>query len=164
MYDYDAATAKATNPRTLVTGMQVSGGHPTRAILVSKYDQDKILVALGSAGNIDTATTAESSGRSMIKMFSISETSKQSVSYTTGGKIVGWGLRNIVGMGEDPAYGGIVSLDASCKLIPKTHQHANDANPDSGVSKTPWTTSTSAAATSTTKTRPRSSTTTAPST
>jgi len=109
--------------------MQFSTAHPTRAILVSKFDPDKILVAVGSNGNIDTTTTSQTSGRSMIKVFSISETTKQSVQYNTGGKIVGWGLRNIVGIGEDPAYGGIVSSPALIVISLPTPFLRSSGNP-----------------------------------
>lgn len=87
--------------------MSNTGTHPTRAILVSKSDPDTILVARGSNGNIDTSTTQVSSGRSMIRSFSISKGLTTTHDYTTGGELIGWGLRNIVGMGEDP-LGGIV--------------------------------------------------------
>jgi hypothetical protein len=177
VYDYDAATGKATNPRTLVTGMQNNGPHPTRAILISKFDPDKLLVAVGSNANIDTGSVSESSGRCMIKVFSVSETIKQTANYATGGKIVGWGLRNIVGIGEDPAYGGIVgpvsslSFSSLCSnpifsnpifahppLFPPSTLTADSLMKSikSGPSKTPWTTSASAVRTFTMKTRQRS--------
>jgi glucose/arabinose dehydrogenase len=111
MYDYDSATGKVSgSPKTLVTGMQFSTVHPTRAILVSKFDPDKILVAVGSNSNIDQNALTQTGGRSMIKIFSIAETSAATANYNRDGKVLGWGLRNIVGMGEDPAYGGIVSF------------------------------------------------------
>lgn len=90
--------------------MSNTGTHPTRAILVSKASPDTIFVARGSNGNVDTATTATSSGRSMIRSFSISQSLSSVAQYTTGGELVGWGLRNIVGMGEDP-LGGIVRIN-----------------------------------------------------
>lgn len=67
-----------------------------------------MLVARGSNANIDTATTSQSSGRSMIKTFSISKAMSSAIDYTAGGEVLGWGLRNIVGMGEDPVFGGVV--------------------------------------------------------
>jgi glucose/arabinose dehydrogenase len=91
--------------------------------MVSKFDPDVILVARGSNSNIDTATTSQSSGRSMIKAFSISKTMTAAVDYTSGGEVLGWGLRNIVGVGEDPVYGGVVCMLSPYNLL---SQHLSD--------------------------------------
>lgn len=88
--------------------MSNQGTHPTRAIATSKWSPDTIMVARGSNGNIDTSTTQQSSGRSMIKTFSISQGMQSAHQYNTGGEVLAWGLRNIVGMTEDPVYGGVV--------------------------------------------------------
>lgn len=53
--------------------MSSTGTHPTRAILFSKSSPHIIMVARGSKGNINTATTSQTSGRSMINIFSISK-------------------------------------------------------------------------------------------
>jgi glucose/arabinose dehydrogenase len=44
----------------------------------------------------------------MIKTFSISRIMQSPVDYTQGGEVLAWGLRNIVGMTEDPVHGGFV--------------------------------------------------------
>ncbi len=106
-YPYDADAGTVGTGKVIVTGLQYSGPHPTRTILASKANPDVLFVARGSNANIDTQTTAESSGRCMIKQFSISKAMTSAVSYNNG-ETLGWGLRNIVGMGEDP-WGGIVS-------------------------------------------------------
>lgn len=107
-YPYDASAGKVGAGKVIISGMSNQGSHPTRAILVSKSSPDVILVARGSNGNIDTATTSQSAGRSMIKAFNISRATTTPIDYVSGGEVLGWGLRNIVGMGEDPVYGGVV--------------------------------------------------------
>ena len=107
-YPYDASTGTVGAGKVIITGMSNTGTHPTRAIAVSKSSPDIIIVARGSNGNIDTATTSQSSGRSMIKTFSISKSMSAASDYVSGGEVLGWGLRNIVGMTEDPVYGGVV--------------------------------------------------------
>jgi glucose/arabinose dehydrogenase len=107
-YTYDASTGQVGQGKQIVTGMSNTGTHPTRAIAVSKWSPDTILVARGSQANIDTTTTQQSSGRSMIKAFSISKGLQTAFQYSTGGEVLAWGLRNVVGMTEDPAYGGFV--------------------------------------------------------
>lgn len=107
-YPYDAVAGTVGTGKVIVSGLNNNGPHPTRTILTSKSSPDMILVARGSNGNVDTATTQVSSGRCMIKSFSIKAGTASAINYNTGGDVVGWGLRNIVGMGEDP-FGGIVS-------------------------------------------------------
>lgn len=49
----------------------------------------------------------------MIKTFSISQGMQSAHQYNTGGEVLAWGLRNVVGMTEDPNYGGFVSFGTS---------------------------------------------------
>ncbi|GAB1317098.1 Soluble quino protein glucose/sorbosone dehydrogenase [Madurella fahalii] len=110
-YSYDASTGQVGQGRQIVTGMSNQGTHPTRAIATSKWSPDTILVARGSNNNIDTSTTQQSSGRSMIKTFSISQGMQSTHQYNTGGEVLAWGLRNIVGLTEDANYGGVWSVE-----------------------------------------------------
>ncbi|KAG7293886.1 hypothetical protein NEMBOFW57_003946 [Staphylotrichum longicolle] len=110
-YSYDAATGQVGTGKQIVTGMSFQGTHPTRAITTSKWSPDTILVARGSQSNIDTSTTQQSAARSMIKSFSISQGLQTAHNYNTGGEVLAWGLRNIVGMTEDPIYGGFWSVE-----------------------------------------------------
>lgn len=107
-YSYDASTGQVGQGKQIVTGMSFQGTHPTRAIATSKWDSDTIIVARGSQANIDTSTTDKAAARSMIKSFSISQGMQSAYDYNTAGEIIGWGLRNIVGMTEDPNFGGFV--------------------------------------------------------
>jgi glucose/arabinose dehydrogenase len=66
-------------------------------------------MAWGSKGNLDQGTTDPASGRSMIKIFNLSTIdSSLPADYPSNGKILGWGLRNSVGIAEHPVTGGIV--------------------------------------------------------
>lgn len=107
-FPYNAETGAVGTSKTIITGMSNTGTHPTRAIYASKASPDTILVARGSNNNIDTTTTQQSTGRSIIKTFSISATSSSPAQYASQGQVLGWGLRNIVGMGEHPGDGGVV--------------------------------------------------------
>lgn len=88
--------------------MSFQGTHPTRAIATSQYSPDTILVARGSGANVDNTTVDVSAARSIIKTFSISEGLEAAHDYAEGGEVLAWGLRNIVGLTEDPVFGGIV--------------------------------------------------------
>lgn len=87
-----------------------TGGHSTRTLFVSTKNPDILLVSVGSDGNIDPNTRRRDSGRSQIRAFSVSGIARKSVKYTDG-IILGWGLRNSVGIAENPVGGGIVSLE-----------------------------------------------------
>lgn len=108
-FPYDAAAGTVGAGKAIITGMSIQGTHPTRAILVSKMNPDVLLVARGSQANVDTQTTSQTAGRSMIKTFSLKQITAAPVQYTAGGEVLGWGLRNVVGMAEDPVSGNVVS-------------------------------------------------------
>ncbi|KAF2665863.1 soluble quino protein glucose dehydrogenase [Microthyrium microscopicum] len=107
-WPYDAKQAKTTGPATtLVTGMSGSD-HTTRTILISKKAPGTMLISRGSGSNYDIRAKTIGSGFSQIRSFDIAKVSAKSVAYTEG-KVIGWGLRNSVGLGENPADGGIWS-------------------------------------------------------
>jgi hypothetical protein len=91
----------------------LSGGHSTRTILTSKKNPDVLVVSVGSNGNIDTSTSQITYGRSQLRTFSIAKITQASVAYTAG-EVLGWGLRNSVGVTENPVTGGIVSFTSLC--------------------------------------------------
>lgn len=128
-YTYDATAGTVSNRKTLITGM-ASGGHTTRTLFLSKKSPNLLLVSRGSDGNIDTETTQVTSGRSQIRIFDVSQITT-SVAYTSG-EVLGWGLRNSVGVTEDPATGGIVSpLSILSESLPQCHfQHLSPLNPN----------------------------------
>lgn len=105
-YPYDAAAGTVGTRKTLITGIN-TGGHSTRTILTSKKNPDVLIVSVGSNGNIDSATSQPTYGRSQLRTFSIAKLSQASAAYTAG-EILGWGLRNSVGITENPVTGGIV--------------------------------------------------------
>ena len=109
MWDYDAATGTASNKKVVISGMEINGtGHRTRTLFIPPTDPDLLLVQRGSVGNIDNATTDPASGRAMVKIFDRAEIEKNPAQYTKAGTILGWGLRNSVGWGQDPTTGYIV--------------------------------------------------------
>ncbi|KAH8886987.1 soluble quino protein glucose dehydrogenase [Thozetella sp. PMI_491] len=112
--------------KAIITGISTKDGHVTRELLVSN---NTLLVAVGSAGNIDASTVSKESGRSMIKMFSISNILAKPVNYLSAGQILGWGLRNIVGIGEDPIYHGVWSVENSMDNIFLAGRDVHNSNP-----------------------------------
>ncbi|KAL2194962.1 soluble quino protein glucose/sorbosone dehydrogenase [Corynascus similis CBS 632.67] len=128
-YDYNAATGQVGQGKDIVTGMSVTGGHPTRTVTTSKWNPDIILVARGSLGNIDAPTTDQAVARSIIKSFSISEGLQTPLDYARDGEVLAWGLRNIVGVTEDPVFGGIWSVENQMDQVHINGRDIHNDNP-----------------------------------
>ncbi|KAF5662047.1 l-sorbosone dehydrogenase [Fusarium heterosporum] len=115
--------------QTLVTNM-TSKGHTSRTLLVSQKYPDMLLVSRGSNGNDDEGTEDRDSGRSQLRAFNISSfsdnSSKKPYNYTDG-EILGWGLRNSVGVAEHPKTGGIFSVENSADEL---HRDGTDIHKD----------------------------------
>lgn len=128
-FPYDPVAGTVGTGKQIITNMQNNGPHPTRALLTSKFSPDTLLVTIGSNSNIDTATAQKSANRCMIKAFSIKSVMETPVSYSAAGEILGWGLRNIVGMGEHPTTGGIWSVENSMDDVRLNSKDVHNENP-----------------------------------
>lgn len=108
-YPYDAANGTVGQAKNIITGMK-QGGHATRTLLVPRHNTDLLLVSRGSDGNVDEPTSDITSGRSQLRTFKIADllNGDHAVDYTDGA-VLGWGLRNSVGVADDPTNGNIVS-------------------------------------------------------
>ncbi|KAI1341768.1 soluble quino protein glucose/sorbosone dehydrogenase [Xylariaceae sp. FL0016] len=99
---YDPATMKATNQKTVVTGMD-SGVHSTRNVMVVQSQPNMVLVQVGSNANLDAAAAQPSTGRAIIKIFDMSKAPSAGYNYKTAGEVFAYGLRNEIGFIQDPA-------------------------------------------------------------
>ncbi len=117
-YTYDAATGVAGPARNVITGMNQTG-HVTRTLYIPPENPDLLLVTRGSNDNVDPGTADIGSGRSQLRVFHVADlvNGKHAVDYTDG-DVMGWGLRNSVGMGQDPTTGNIVSFDLAERRLP----------------------------------------------
>ena len=105
-----------------------TSGHTTRTLLLSKKQPDLLLVSQGSAGNIDPQALDESTGISQIRVFNLTALAGDTVyDYAKDGRTLGWGLRNSVGVGEEPITGGIFSVENSADEI---HRRGVDIHED----------------------------------
>jgi len=113
-YTYDPTKVNGTsNRRTIVTGMN-NTDHATRTIFLSKKVDNTLLVSRGSADNNDPGAADITTGRSQIKYFKLDSLhDTASYEYTSQGTVLGWGLRNSVGISEHPITGGIYSVENS---------------------------------------------------
>ena len=86
------------------------GGHQTRTLLMSQKVPGTLLVSHGSGGNNDDQCREKSSGHCQIRAFDVTNVTR-AYNYATeskGNRLIGWGLRNSVGVAEAPD-GGIWS-------------------------------------------------------
>lgn len=130
-WDYDpAGPTIGSQRRTVVRGM-LSGGHTSRTLLMSEKSPGTLVVSRGSDGNFDMDTADVSSGRSQIKAFNLSSLTADSPAYeySTQGLLLGWGLRNSVGVGEEPLEGGIYSVENSADQIERAGVDIHKDNP-----------------------------------
>lgn len=104
-------------------------GHVTRTLLLSRKVPGLLLVSRGSMSNLDTAALDISTGVSTIKAFNISNVTDSAYSYPEDGMLLGWGLRNSVGVAEDPITGGIYSVENSVDQLQREGTDIHQDNP-----------------------------------
>jgi glucose/arabinose dehydrogenase len=108
-----------------------STDHISRTLTMSKKQPDTLIVSRGSADNLDMGTKEITSGRSMIKAFDVSAAAVagRTYNYTTAGRVLGWGLRNDVGVAEHPTTGGIWSVENSVDQLMRDGVDVHVNNP-----------------------------------
>jgi glucose/arabinose dehydrogenase len=94
---------------------------------MSKKVPGLLLVSRGSDGNLDPQTRSITSGVSQIRLFNVSGVPKE-VKYVDG-KVIGWGLRNSVGLGENPKDGGIWSNENSSDWMGRDEGDIHEDSP-----------------------------------
>ncbi|SPQ26931.1 51f52ea8-c28f-4185-b048-a365b4bb6470 [Thermothielavioides terrestris] len=133
-YSYDPDAATVSNQQRLVFNMSnANGDHVTRTLLLSRKQPDLLLVSRGSSANIDPLAAQQSSGISQIRAFNISSSATAArrgpYNYPTDGLLVGWGLRNSVGVAEHPVTGGIWSVENSADDVRREGRDVHEDNP-----------------------------------
>ena len=126
---YDAETQSVSQAsQTLVTGMNTED-HTTRTLLMSNKVNGTLLVSRGSTSNVDLEAEALSSGHSQIKAFDLNSAPQNGYDFNTEGTLLGWGLRNSVGVSEHPVTGGIYSVENSVDQIMRDGKDIHQNNP-----------------------------------
>lgn len=133
-YDYDQGfPSVGTGARTVISGMD-SGGHTTRTLLVTA--DDTLIISRGSNANVDAAAAELSSGRCQLRAFggamanaSSTAALPEALDFSTHGTLLGWGLRNSVGVGQHPSSGDIWSVENSIDQMVRAGVDIHDDNP-----------------------------------
>ncbi|KAF9881822.1 hypothetical protein CkaCkLH20_00968 [Colletotrichum karsti] len=125
-YPYDAEAGTVGEARVIINIPQQSG-HSTRTLLIPKSSPNTILVSVGSGPNLDLPTAEQSSGRSMVRAFDLTTLTGSAVAYNSG-ELLGWGLRNSVGLAEN-VDGGIWTVENSLDNMARDGVDVHNDNP-----------------------------------
>jgi len=126
-YDESGPSVGKTS-RTIIAGMD-SNGHTSRTLLMSSKVPGTLVVSRGSSSNFDRKAQDVSSGISQIKAFDLNTIGSNTYDYATQGMLLGWGLRNSVGVAEEPLDGGIYSVENSADEIRRNGVDIHENNP-----------------------------------
>jgi glucose/arabinose dehydrogenase len=128
-WPYDAATASVSGePRVVVNGMSTTG-YTTRTLLMSQEIPGMLVVSRGSGENLDEEARDITTGISQIKAFDVSTLPDVPYNYVQDGYLLGWGLRNSVGVAEEPTTGAIYSVENAANNIQRGGVDIHENNP-----------------------------------
>ena len=88
-----------------------------------------LLVSKGSGGNVDSRAQNVSTGVSQIRAFNMTNATDTPYDYAVQGRMLGWGLRNSVGVAEEPTTGGIFSVENSVDEMSRDGTDVHQDNP-----------------------------------
>lgn len=104
----------------------------TRTLLMSQRQPGTLLVSRGSADTDMAETTVLSNGLSQIRAFDISNPTGDAggvYNFNSDGRVLGWGLRNSVGVAEHPITGSIYAVENSVDGVTRNGQDVRENNP-----------------------------------
>nr|6H7T_A Chain A, Soluble quino protein glucose dehydrogenase [Trichoderma reesei RUT C-30] len=128
-YNEQTNTVDPTTRRTVVTNM-TNTDHVTRTLLLSSRLPNELLVSRGSAANEDPQARNVTSGHSQIRAYDISTLAATDPPFDfVAGTLIGWGLRDSVGVGENPTNGGIWSVENSVDDLTREGVDVHQDNP-----------------------------------
>lgn len=130
-WPYDAAksSASGTGREVIAITNSSDGDHITRTLLFAKKQKNTLIVSRGSESNIDFNSLDLTTGHCQIKSFPVQDDSGTAQNFNTTGKLLGWGLRNSVGIAEHPLTGGIFSVDMGMDMATRDGKDISQNNP-----------------------------------
>ncbi|PNY24759.1 Uncharacterized protein TCAP_05290 [Tolypocladium capitatum] len=127
-YDSKAGTVGGAN-RTVVANMS-STDRTTRTLLLSRRQPGVLVVSRGTVDDGDPAAGDKASGHAQIRAFDVGRLGPRDAALDfADGAVLGWGLRNSVGVAEDPAAGGVWSVENSNGVLTRDGRDIHDDNP-----------------------------------
>ena len=126
--DSSGSHMAADSNHTLVTGM-AGEDHVTRTLLIPSGANNALIVSRGSVENVDPLAGSEASGHSTVKMFDLAAMGGTPFVFNSSGTLLGWGLRNDVGLAQHPTTGGLFSVENSVDQLSRDGQDIHQDNP-----------------------------------
>lgn len=124
-----APTTGPSDRRVIIDGMS-NDDHTTRTLLISRHAENHLIVTRGSDENFDTDALNLDSGVSQIRIFDLGDLGEgETYDFTSEGRVLGWGLRNAVGVGEEPGSGNVYSVEASVDGVTRDGRGIGRDNP-----------------------------------
>ncbi|KAL8719453.1 MAG: hypothetical protein Q9225_003542 [Loekoesia sp. 1 TL-2023] len=130
-WPYDAAksSASGTGREVIAITDNSKSDHITRTLLFAKKQKNTLIVSRGSESNVDFNSLDLTTGHCVIKSFPVQSDSGTAQNFNTTGKLLGWGLRNSVGIAEHPLTGGIYSVDMGMDMATRDGKDIHQNNP-----------------------------------
>lgn len=124
-YAYDSNAQTISGQGEVIINELTTQGTVTRTLLLARKAGNKLLVSRGGDENIDLSSVDENGGEAQIRIF---DPTKGKIAYTAG-TTLGWGLRNAVGVAENPHDGGIWSAENNADNIERDGFNIHENNP-----------------------------------
>ncbi|KAI4236433.1 MAG: hypothetical protein L6R40_006143 [Gallowayella cf. fulva] len=108
-WPYNAAKSSATGAGINIIDIKLSseGDHITRTLLYAKKQKNTLI----------------------IKSFPVQKAITTLQNFNTTGKLLGWGLRNSVGIAEHPVTGGLYSVEMGMDMATRDGKTISETNP-----------------------------------
>jgi glucose/arabinose dehydrogenase len=126
-WQYDSAAISVSSQQTVVQNMSGTD-HSTRTLLLAQHAPGRMVVSFGSLSNLDLSATNVDSGTASVKAFNLTNLTS-TYTYQADGVLLGWGLRNEVGLAEHPVTGGIWGVENSADQITRDGVDVHATNP-----------------------------------
>lgn len=126
-WQYNSSAISVSNQQTLVSNMSGTD-HSTRTLLLPQSAPGMMVISFGSLSNLDLSATNVDSGTASVKAFNLTNRTT-TYTYQTDGLLLGWGLRNEVGLAEHPNTGGIWGVENSADQITRHGVDVHATNP-----------------------------------
>jgi glucose/arabinose dehydrogenase len=127
-YSSRVAAIASNSKKILITNMTGSD-HVTRTLLMAEGTSNSLIVSRGSFANIDPQAAQNGTGHSTVKMFDISKVGGNPYDYDSSGTLLGWGLRNDVGLAQHPATSGLYTVENSVDDLERNGVDVHENNP-----------------------------------
>ena len=125
-WEYDASSRTVSNQQELINGMTGSD-HSTRTLLLTERAPGMLVVSRGSTSNLDNQSTTIEGGTAQVRAFNLNN--RNGIYDWQDGLLLGWGVRNEVGLAEHPNSGGIYGVENSADQIVRDGVDVSNNNP-----------------------------------